>query len=486
MQEEVSMTYRELDRLTVIKQTVISGNITQRKASEVLKVSERQVRRLQRRYVLGGPAGLVSKRRGRCSNRRLCEGLRKEAIHLIREHFYDYGPTLASEKLKEYFGIHISKETARQWMIAEGIWHPNIKPEPKIHPLRERWACFGELIQIDGSDHAWFEGRGPQCTLLVFIDDATSIITELFFTESETTLGYFEAFKQHVERYGVPCATYSDKHGVFKVNHPESKSGTGFRHRIADQSIIKLIDKWLKAGVMEDGKLTRASSGSPQGGVISPILANIYLHYVIDLWVTKVVRKHLQGEIYSYRYADDVLFCFQFRKDAIRFQNALRKRLEKFKLKLNSEKTKLCRFGKFAERDRKIRKEGRSTFNFLGFTFFNRISRNGKYTVGTRTQSKRLSGAMNRVTAWCKENRHQSVAWQARYLNAILRGHYNYYGVTGTFPSVAAFYRHCIKMWKRYLGKRSQRALLRWDKFMGILRDNPLIKPHLPHSVFNL
>jgi len=226
MQEEVSMTYRELDRLTVIKQ-VISGNITQRKASEVLKVSERQVRRLQRHYILGGPGGLVSKRRGARSNRRLCEGLKKEAINLIREHFYDYGPTLASEKLKEYFGINISKETARQWMIAEGIWLPNIKPEPKIHPLRERRPCFGELIQIDGSDHAWFEGRGPQCTLLVFIDDATSIITELFFTESETTLGYFEAFKHHTERYGVPRATYSDKHGVFKVNHPESKSGTG-------------------------------------------------------------------------------------------------------------------------------------------------------------------------------------------------------------------------------------------------------------------
>lgn len=258
------------------------------------------------------------------------------------------------------------------------------------------------------------------------------------------------------------------------------------KHRIADKTVISLIDKWLKAGAMQDGKLIKSSSGSPQGGVISPILANIYLHYVIDLWVEKVVKKHLSGEIYAYRYADDLLFCFRFRKDAIRFQAVLKKRLEKFKLKLNTEKTKLCRFGKFAERDRKIRKEHRSTFNFLGFTFFNRISLNGKYTVGTRTQSKRLSGAMNRVTSWCKKNRHQPVAWQANYLNAMLRGHYNYYGVTGNFLSVEAFYRHCIKMWKRYLSKRSQRALLRWDKFMAILKDNPLVEPHLPHSIFKL
>lgn len=257
------------------------------------------------------------------------------------------------------------------------------------------------------------------------------------------------------------------------------------QHRIADKAIIKLIAGWLKAGVMEEGKLVRASCGSPQGGVISPILANIYLHYVLDLWVTKVVKKHLRGELYAFRYADDVLFCFQYRNDAVRFKDALKKRLEKFNLRLNEEKTKLCRFGKFAKRDCVMRKEQRATFHFLGFTFFNGTSRNGKYMVGTRTQSKRLSTAMNRITEWCKQNRHQSISWQARYLNAMLRGHYNYYGVTGNYPSVAAFYRHCIKMWKRYLSRRSQRAKLKWVKFMKILKDNPLIKPYLPKSVFN-
>jgi RNA-directed DNA polymerase len=256
------------------------------------------------------------------------------------------------------------------------------------------------------------------------------------------------------------------------------------KHRVADKAILRLIGKWLKAGIMEEGKLTKASTGAPQGGVVSPILANIYLHYVIDLWVAKVVSKHLNGEMHNFRYADDILFCFQYRKDAIRFLRALCFRLGKFGLQLNNEKTRLYRFGRFAERDRKIRNEKRATFGFLGFTFYNRLSKAGKYTVGCRTQSRRLNNAMNRVTTWCKENRHQNVEWQARYLNAMLRGHYNYYGVTGNFKSVAAFYRHTVKMWHRYLSRRSQRAYIKWERFVRTLEKYPLIKPHLPHSVY--
>lgn len=255
-------------------------------------------------------------------------------------------------------------------------------------------------------------------------------------------------------------------------------------HRIADKRILSLISRWLKAGVMEEGKLIKTSSGSPQGGVISPILANIYLHYVIDLWVTKVVSKYMKGQMYSFRYADDILFCFQYRSDAIKFQRVLKKRLEKFNLQLNEEKTTLCRFGRYARRDSINYGEHRSTFNYLGFTFYNGISRSGKYKVGCRTQSKRLNSAMNHITAWCRENRHQAVSWQARYFNAVLQGHYNYYGVTGNFPSVAAFYRHVIKIWHRYLSRRSQRAKLSWEKYMSILKDYPLIKPHIPHSVY--
>lgn len=257
-------------------------------------------------------------------------------------------------------------------------------------------------------------------------------------------------------------------------------------HRIRDKRVLKHIKSWLEAGIMEDGKLIASSSGSPQGGVISPTLANIYLHYVIDLWVTKVACKSINGEMYSFRYADDLLFCFQHENQAIKFQEMLKNRLQKFGLELNLQKSKLCRFGKFARENSKRQNERRDTFSFLGFTFYNGISRNGKYKVGCRTESKRLSAAMNRVTKWCKEHLHQAMEWQARYLNAVLRGHYNYYGVTGNYPSISAFYRHLERIWHRYLSRRSQRGFIKWKKYWKIRDKYGLIKPYLPHSIFNV
>jgi RNA-directed DNA polymerase len=254
------------------------------------------------------------------------------------------------------------------------------------------------------------------------------------------------------------------------------------KHRIADDNILRLINKWLKAGVLEEGKLTRVSTGTPQGGVISPILANIYLHYVIDLWVTKVVPKYLKGKMYSFRYADDNLFCFQSFQDAIRFKKALENRLKKFGLRLNESKSQICRFGRFAEENRKRAGEKRKTFQFLGFTLYNKTSRQGKYTVGCRTASKKLRIAMNNVTKWCKENRHQKIAWQARYLNAVLKGHYHYYGVTHNFASINAFYRHVQWAWQRYLSKRSQRSYISWEAFYAIQERFSLIEPYLPHA----
>lgn len=255
------------------------------------------------------------------------------------------------------------------------------------------------------------------------------------------------------------------------------------RHKIADENILRLINKWLKAGVMEEGKLVRVSTGTPQGGIISPVLANIYLHYVIDLWVTKVVPKYISGEMYNFRYADDNLFCFSNLRDAIRFKKALEKRLEKFGLRLNQSKSQLCRFGRFAEENRKRAGEKRKTIQFLGFTLYNKISRKGKYTVGCRTASKKLRIAMNNITKWCKENRHQKISWQARYLNAVLRGHYHYYGVTHNFPSINAFYRHVQWAWQRYLSKRSQRGYISWKEFYQIGKSHSLLEPYLPNAV---
>lgn len=254
-------------------------------------------------------------------------------------------------------------------------------------------------------------------------------------------------------------------------------------HRIRDKRVLKYIQCWLKAGVIEDGKLIRTSNGSPQGGVISPTLANIYLHYVIDLWVKKSASKTIKGEMYNFRYADDLLFCFQCKDQAIKFKSMLEVRLQKFGLSLNLEKSKLCRFGRFAKANSQIHKERRSTFTFLGFTVYNGISRQGKYKVGCRTESRRLSASMNRVTKWCQEHKHQAIAWQARYLNAVLRGHYNYYRVTGNYPSISSFYRHVVEIWHRYLSRRSQRGYIQWDKYRDIIKRYGLIKPYLPHSV---
>ena len=171
-------------------------------------------------------------------------------------------------------------------------------------------------------------------------------------------------------------------------------------------------------------------------------MANIYLHYVIDLWVSKVAVKEIKGEMYSFKYADDLLFCFQHENQAMKFREILKARLQKFGLKINDQKTKLCRFGKFAKENSKRHSENRATFNFLGFTFYNGTSRAGKYKVGCRTESKRLNMTMNRVTQWCKENKYQAVEWQARYLNAVLRGHYNYYGISSNYPSICILSPH--------------------------------------------
>jgi transposase len=225
-QETISMTYHEIDRLHFVRQC-LDKKMSQRHAAKTLNITEQHMKRLINRYKQFGPAGLSSQSRGKPSNRRYQDEIKQTAIDLIKRDFHDFGSTLAAEKLDEYHNIKISKETARQWMIEADIWRAHQKRIPKLHPSRERRFCVGELLQIDGSDHDWFEGRAPRCTLLVFIDDATSNILKLFFCNDETTLNYFTAFKDYVLRYGAPRSLYNDKHGVFKVNHPEAKSGNG-------------------------------------------------------------------------------------------------------------------------------------------------------------------------------------------------------------------------------------------------------------------
>ncbi len=221
------MSKQELDR-TELMIRVQERRLTQKRAAELLGLGVRQVERLYHRFRESGPAGLVSKKRGRPSNRQLPKKTRKRALELVRSRYPDFGPTFANEKLQELHGIEVSVETLRCWMIADGIWEPRSQGLARVHQPRPRRACLGELVQIDGSDHHWFEDRGDRCVLLVFIDDATGWLNELRFCLSETTFDYFLSVRAYLQRYGKPVAFYSDKASIFRVNHKEPKGGDGY------------------------------------------------------------------------------------------------------------------------------------------------------------------------------------------------------------------------------------------------------------------
>lgn len=221
----VLMSEHELNRIDVLGQ-VVDGRLDVRSAASLLNLSERQVFRLLRRFRKDGPSAIRHKARGRAPNNRIGTVKRAFALDLVRESYADFGPTLAAEMLEEHHGLTVSRETLRKWMIDDGLWLSR-KQRRTFHQPRQRRECFGELIQIDGSDHRWFEDRGPACTLLVFIDDATSTLMHLCFVKSESTFSYFGALEGYLMDHGRPVAFYSDKHTVFRVAQQGAKSGYG-------------------------------------------------------------------------------------------------------------------------------------------------------------------------------------------------------------------------------------------------------------------
>ena len=221
-----TLSTREMDRLQVVLR-IADRRLTQTAGAQILGISDRQMRRICRRFAQEGAAGLGSKRRGQ-SNRRLPVELRKEALALVRARYADFGPTLAQEKLLEQHDIRVATETLRQWMIDDGIWLTRRQRKKRIQQPRHRRDCYGELVQIDGSDHHWFEDRGPRSVLLVYVDDATGKLMALRMCESESAFSYFHATRSYLERHGKPVALYSDKAGVFRVNAKRPKAGDGF------------------------------------------------------------------------------------------------------------------------------------------------------------------------------------------------------------------------------------------------------------------
>jgi len=214
------MSQKELGRIAVLEK-LKTKTITQKEAGKILKITDRQIRRLLKRYNKYGGAGIISQKRGKLSNNKISDAVKQNVLTLAKDKYHGFGPTFLSEKLTENHKISVSRETLRNWLIADNIWITKRRKKARIHQMRERRSCFGELIQIDGSPHDWFEGREEKCCLIVFIDDATSKIVNMRFEESETTAGYFRTMREYITKYGLPIALYSDKDSIFRVNNAE-------------------------------------------------------------------------------------------------------------------------------------------------------------------------------------------------------------------------------------------------------------------------
>jgi hypothetical protein len=242
-------------------------------------------------------------------------------------------------------------------------------------------------------------------------------------------------------------------------------------HRIADKRILRLIAKWLKVGIVtKEGRIERSTRGAPQGSVVSPILANVYLHYALDLWVHRWRQEKASSDVIVIRYADDFIAGFQHEGEAKAFRQDLQERLRKFELALHPDKTRLIRFGRHAVKERKERGEGKpETFGFLGFTHFcTRSKKYGSFVIGRKTIKKRMVAKLRALKVELRKRMHESIAATGEWLNLLLKGHLNYFAVSGNSPSLWWFFNEVRWLWLRSLRRRSQKASLSWEKFIRL------------------
>jgi group II intron reverse transcriptase/maturase len=250
------------------------------------------------------------------------------------------------------------------------------------------------------------------------------------------------------------------------------------RQRVLDGVLLRLIGKWLNAGVLEDGMVTHPDSGSPQGGVISPMLANIYLHEVLDTWFEREVKPRLRDRAHLVRYADDAVFVFANERDARAVLAVLPKRFDKYGLRLHPDKTRLVEFRRPDRRPRDV-KDRPGTFDFLGFTHFWGKSRTGKWILKRSTAKDRFRRAFKKVAAFCRMHRHDDVRLQRQRLAQKLRGHFGYFGITGNFEAIQRFRHEVIRVWRKWLSRRSQRARVNWERMRALLERYPLPRPYI-------
>lgn len=263
-------------------------------------------------------------------------------------------------------------------------------------------------------------------------------------------------------------------------------------HRIQDPNIIRLIKRFLKAGILEEGIKYDTTEGTPQGGIISPIISNIYLHYVVDLWFEKCVRKQCRGAAYMVRYADDNIFCFENEKEANAFYKVLPERLSKFGLEISAEKSKIIAFGRNARKKDDDDDDGTTsggkpeTFDFLGFKHYCSKSRNGKFRIKRKTSSKKFRASLLRFKLWIQENRHMPSETLMKKLRRKLQGYYHYYGITDNSVMMRKFLEELRKHLFKNLNRRSQRRSYNWGKFPLFLKKYPLPKPKIYVNIFEL
>ncbi len=254
------------------------------------------------------------------------------------------------------------------------------------------------------------------------------------------------------------------------------------KQRVTDGGILRLIGKWLNAGVLEAGELSYPDKGTPQGGVASPLLANVFLHHVLDKWFVKEVQPRMKGRCFLIRFADDFIIGFELEADARRVMAVLPKRFDRFNLTIHPEKTALIAFNKPPRRD--LLAQGKGTFDFLGFTHYWAKTRRGYWVIKRKTVGKRLRRFMKGIWTWCRDHRHAPLTEQHRTLSAKLRGYYQYHGIRGNYKALAAIVEHTKRAWRYWLSRRSHKGRLNWHKYERSIRSKlPLPKPRIMHHI---
>lgn len=253
------------------------------------------------------------------------------------------------------------------------------------------------------------------------------------------------------------------------------------RERVRDGVVLRMIGKWLNAGVMESGAVHRPGRGTPQGGVVSPLLANVYLHHAVDVWFAQDVVPRMRGRAFMVRYADDFVMVFENREDAVRVLKVLPRRLHRYRLEMNPEKTRLVYFGR-PGRDHDDDDPG--TFDFLGFTLYWGKSRKGWQVIRWKTSKKRVNRTLKSFNEWLRRHRHLPVREQQQALNRKLRGHYAYFGLTMNIRALQSVFQRVLRLWRAWLNRRSQRGRMPWRRFEEVMRQHPLARPRIVHSIF--